>query len=143
MKKQILSIAAKFEAANAIDNSDEKRKQWKYEVINLFKLMDTVKDESVYDALYSIWKSSQCANEDLIINALRWYAETLRPAYVHDCDLCEYCGTCMVNDTLYDFYTCNDTAIARYSDDPPSNLTWSLNDADNHHVFKHVLYVIR
>jgi hypothetical protein len=139
MKQKILPLAKQFENVyyNSDITSDERREQWKECVVELFHLMHSG-DEQFHKDLYVIWDSSQCSNEPLVINALKWYAETFRPTFKHDCDKCTYYGTKTVNGQVYDFYICQETVIGRYSDECHENLTWSLPNVDTHDILKHV-----
>jgi hypothetical protein len=145
MKQKILSLAVKFETAYYITDNDERREQWKQCIIELYHFMHSFNDEQrpIYEALYCIWESAQCSNESLVINALKWYAETFRPTFKHDCERCTYYGTMTIDNEVYDFYICKTilddvTVIGRYDDEPCKNLTWSLSDVDNHPILKHI-----
>ena len=45
--------------------------------------------------------------------------KALHPKWTHDCEACEYIGSMHSDRGLLDWYTCNDSVIARYGDDGP------------------------
>jgi hypothetical protein len=55
----------------------------------------------------------------------------LRPAYQHDCDVCQFLGSYKHDEKWYDLYYCercdDGTVLARYGDDGPDYLSLMLH----------------
>ena len=44
---------------------------------------------------------------------------TTKPQLTHDCEACTFLGGKIVDGTFYDYYTCNESIIARFGNDGP------------------------
>ena len=61
---------------------------------------------------------------------------TTEPALTHDCTACTFKGGKIIDNKFYEFYTCNESLIARFGNDGPEYISMPKKHSHTHRILK-------